>query len=64
MITGTIPSRIKTRTHSASAPMSFGFSVSFAEEKAQPTADAQAVRDARWQDFAVRLATKREAAHV
>ena len=50
-VTGTFPSRVKTRQPSAQAPMSFDYVADVEIEPAQPTVEAQARRDAEWAQF-------------
>lgn len=51
-VSGSFQSRVKTRQPSAQAPLSFDFIADVEIEPAQPTAEAQARRDAEWERFA------------
>lgn len=49
--TGNVPTRFKSRQHSRENPMSFDYVVDVEVEAPQPTPEAQALRDARWDRF-------------
>ncbi len=52
-VTGTIKTKFPTRQHTVGNPKRFRFVAEVRPELDLPTAEAQAMRDGRWIDFAL-----------